>query len=135
MLQIDQSELAVRANLSCNVIVDFEMERRAPPANSLAAIKSAFEDAGIEFTGGGKVALRRFAKGDKVQFKQFEPHIEQRLNCNVVDDGEVGTIVAVEDPSLSAALGNYRVCVRFKVTIVPGMPARHFQLVEAGHRK
>ena len=91
MLQIDQSELAVRANLSCNVIVDFEMERRAPPANSLAAIKSAFEDAGIEFTGGGKVALRRFAKGDKVQFKQFEPHIEQRLNCNVVDDGEVGT--------------------------------------------
>jgi len=106
-----------------------------PTANSQAAIKSALADAGIEFTSDGAVALRRFAKGDKVQFRQFEPHIGQRLKFKVVHDGEVGMIMAVESPSLSSTLGDYRVSVRFKVTIATGIPAKHFQLVEAVHHK
>jgi len=106
-----------------------------PAANSRAILKLAFENAGIEFAGDGKVALRRFVKGDKVQFRQFEPHIGQRLKFKVVHDGEVGMIMVVESPSLSSTLGDYRVSVRFKAAIATGIRARHFQLVEAVHHK
>jgi hypothetical protein len=123
------------ANISLIIIVDFEMKRKTPTAFSQAAIKSAFEDAGIEFTSVGKAVLRRFAKGDKVQFKQFEPHIGQRVRFKVIGDGEVGTIVVVESPSLSSTLGDYRVSVRFKATIAAVMSARHFQLAEERKQK
>jgi hypothetical protein len=131
---LEQTELATWANISLNIIVDFEMERKTPTAFSQAATESEFRDTGIDFTSVNKVVLRRFTKGDKVQFKQFEPHIGERLKFKVVHDGEVGRIVVVESPSLSSTLGDYRVSVRFKTTIAAGIPAGHFQLVEAVHR-
>jgi len=65
LVQLDQAHLAERANLSRNVIVDFEKGRRTPTANNLAAIRSAFEAAGVEFIaengGGAGVRLRKSA--------------------------------------------------------------------------
>jgi hypothetical protein len=132
---MERTNLTAWANISRDIIVDFHMKRKMPTANSQAAIKSAFEKAGIEFASEEKAALRRFVKGDKVQFRQFHPHIGQRLKFKVVHDGEVGMVMVVESPSLSSTLGDYRVSVRFKATIATGIPARHFQLVEAVHRK
>jgi transcriptional regulator with XRE-family HTH domain len=46
---MDQAQLAKLANVSRNVIVDFEKGRRTPTSNNLAAIQKALEAAGVEF--------------------------------------------------------------------------------------
>jgi len=56
LVELDQAELAERANVSRNVVVDFEKGRRTPTSNNLAAIRAALEVAGVEFiaeNGGG----------------------------------------------------------------------------------
>jgi transcriptional regulator with XRE-family HTH domain len=63
LVELDQALLAESANLSRNVIVDFEKGRRNPTANNLAAIRRALEAAGVEFIaengGGAGVRLRK----------------------------------------------------------------------------
>lgn len=49
LIELDQADLAERANVSRNVIVDFEKGRRTPTANNLVAIQSALEAAGVVF--------------------------------------------------------------------------------------
>lgn len=46
---MDQAVLAKAANISRNTIVEFEKGRRTPGPNNLAAIRSALENAGVEF--------------------------------------------------------------------------------------
>lgn len=46
---MDQAVLAKAANISRNTIVDFEKGRRTPGPNNLAAIRTALENAGVEF--------------------------------------------------------------------------------------
>jgi predicted transcriptional regulator len=53
LVELDQAHLARQANVSRNVIVDFEKGRRTPTTNNLAAIRAALEAAGVEFTNGG----------------------------------------------------------------------------------
>ncbi|MBB4197881.1 hypothetical protein CCR94_16165 [Rhodoblastus sphagnicola] len=56
LVELDQAVLAKRANISRNVIVDFEKGRRTPTTNNMAAIQAALEAAGVEFIaadGGG----------------------------------------------------------------------------------
>ena len=56
MLGWSQSDLAKAANVSRQTVADFERGARKPIANNSASIKSAFEEAGIEFipaNGGG----------------------------------------------------------------------------------
>lgn len=53
-----QTELGQHSNLSESTIRDFEKGRRVPSPNNLAAIRSAFEAAGIEFINGTGVKLR-----------------------------------------------------------------------------
>jgi transcriptional regulator with XRE-family HTH domain len=61
---MDQATLAARANVSRNVVVDFEKGRRTPMANNLAAIRSALEAAGVIFVGdNGEGPGVRFKKG------------------------------------------------------------------------
>lgn len=63
LIDMDQAVLAKAANVSRNVIVDFEKGRRTPTVNNLAAIRAALEAAGVEFIpengGGPGVRLRK----------------------------------------------------------------------------
>jgi DNA-binding XRE family transcriptional regulator len=58
LVELDQANLAQRANLSRNVIVDFEKERRTPTSNNLAAIQAVLEAAGVEFTNGDRPGVQ-----------------------------------------------------------------------------
>lgn len=58
LLEMNQIELATRASVSKNVIVDFEKGRRKPTANNLAAIQRMLEEAVVEFTNGDAPGLR-----------------------------------------------------------------------------
>lgn len=49
MLSWSQAKLARAANVSRSTVTDFERGIRIPVANNIAAIQSAFEQAGIEF--------------------------------------------------------------------------------------
>ena len=56
LIDMDQADLAARASVSRNTIVDFEKGRRVPNPNNLAAIRAAIEAAGVELidqNGGG----------------------------------------------------------------------------------
>jgi transcriptional regulator with XRE-family HTH domain len=59
MLKWTQELLAARAGVGLSTVKDFEAERRTPIRNNLAALKRALEDAGIEFTSGDGVKLRK----------------------------------------------------------------------------
>jgi transcriptional regulator with XRE-family HTH domain len=52
LMDWSQTELGARANLSESTIRDFEKGRRVPTVNNLAAIRTALESAGVEFTNG-----------------------------------------------------------------------------------
>ncbi len=58
LIKMDQATLAGAASVSRNVIIDFEKGRRVPTKNNLAAIRSALEDAGVEFTNGDAPGVR-----------------------------------------------------------------------------
>jgi transcriptional regulator with XRE-family HTH domain len=61
MLALDQADLAKAANVSRNVVIDFEKKNRKPTANNVAAIQRALESAGVEFIGaigGGGLGVR-----------------------------------------------------------------------------
>jgi DNA-binding XRE family transcriptional regulator len=66
MLGWSQGELAAAATVSRTTVVDFERGVRIPHRNNAAAIRRAFEDAGIEFLaengGGPGVRLNRRPK-------------------------------------------------------------------------
>lgn len=49
LVEWSQAELATFSNLSSSTIRDFEKGRRVPSANNLAAIRAAFEGAGVQF--------------------------------------------------------------------------------------
>lgn len=53
LVELDQARLAEMANVSRNVIVDFETGRRTPNPNNLAAIRRALETAGVAFMDAG----------------------------------------------------------------------------------
>jgi predicted transcriptional regulator len=63
---MDQAALAGTASVSRSVIVDFESGRRKPNRNNLSAIRTALEDAGVQFIaengGGPGVRLKKPAK-------------------------------------------------------------------------
>jgi transcriptional regulator with XRE-family HTH domain len=48
-LDISQTDLARRANVSLSTVRDFEKGRRWPIANNMAALERVFGEAGIEF--------------------------------------------------------------------------------------
>ncbi len=58
LIAMDQAVLAEAANVSRNVIIDFEKSRRVPGRNNLAAIQRVLEKAGVEFTDGDAPGVR-----------------------------------------------------------------------------
>jgi DNA-binding transcriptional regulator YiaG len=58
LIAMDQVVLAEAANVSRNVIIDFEKGRRVPGRNNLAAIQRVLEKAGVEFTNGDAPGVR-----------------------------------------------------------------------------
>jgi transcriptional regulator with XRE-family HTH domain len=58
LIAMDQADLAEAANVSRNVIIDFEKGRRVPTRNNLAAIQRVLEKAGVEFTNGDASGVR-----------------------------------------------------------------------------
>ena len=58
LIAMDQADLAEAANVSRNVIIDFEKGRRIPTRNNLAAIQRVLEKAGVEFTNGDAPGVR-----------------------------------------------------------------------------
>lgn len=60
LVDMDQASLAAAAFVSRSVVVDFENGHRTPNRNNLAAIRSALENAGVEFIdeNGGGVGVR-----------------------------------------------------------------------------
>jgi transcriptional regulator with XRE-family HTH domain len=58
LLNISQTELAVRANVSQSTVRNFEAGRSAPITNNLAALRHALEAAGVEFIDGDHPGVR-----------------------------------------------------------------------------
>jgi DNA-binding XRE family transcriptional regulator len=58
LIAMDQAVLAEAANVSRNVIIDFEKGRRVPGRNNLAAVQRVLEKAGVEFTNGDAPGVR-----------------------------------------------------------------------------
>jgi transcriptional regulator with XRE-family HTH domain len=61
---MDQLDLARKAVVSRNVIVDFERGSRTPLANNLASIRRAPEESGVEFTNGDQPGVRLRRRGE-----------------------------------------------------------------------
>jgi transcriptional regulator with XRE-family HTH domain len=59
LLDWSQTELARRSNMSESSIRDFEKGRRVLRINNLAAVRRAFEGAGVEFMDGDRPGVRR----------------------------------------------------------------------------
>jgi predicted transcriptional regulator len=55
---MDQAVLAKTAQVTRNVIINFEKGRSTPNRNNLAAIRRALEGAGVEFINGGSPGVR-----------------------------------------------------------------------------
>jgi ribosome-binding protein aMBF1 (putative translation factor) len=51
LLRWTQAELAAKAKVSVNTILDFEAGRREPHPNNLTAMRGALETAGVRFLG------------------------------------------------------------------------------------
>ena len=58
LIAMEQAVLAEAANVSRNVIIDFEKGRRVPGRNNLAAVQRVLEKAGVEFTNGDAPGVR-----------------------------------------------------------------------------
>jgi transcriptional regulator with XRE-family HTH domain len=58
ILEWTQERLATEAGVSLSTVKDFEAGRRKPIGNNLAAIRKAFESAGIEFINGNSPGVR-----------------------------------------------------------------------------
>jgi transcriptional regulator with XRE-family HTH domain len=58
LLDWSQTELARRSNMSESSIRDFEKGRRVLRINNLAAVRRAFESAGVEFMDGDRPGVR-----------------------------------------------------------------------------
>ena len=63
MLGLSQTDLAERAGVARQTVVDFERGARTPYPNNLTALRTALEAAGVEFIpengGGAGVRLRK----------------------------------------------------------------------------
>lgn len=57
-LEWSREELATRAGLGERTIIDFERGAREPHANNRAAIRAAFEAAGVTFEANGCICFR-----------------------------------------------------------------------------
>jgi transcriptional regulator with XRE-family HTH domain len=79
LVELDQAHLAQRAHVSRNVIVDFEKGRRTPTVNNLAAIRSALEAAGVEFTNGGQPGVRTDLLRMRERNAQLRGQIDEAL--------------------------------------------------------
>ena len=67
LLGISQRDLAEAASVSLSAILDFETETRKPRQATLAALRRAFEDAGVVFipmNGGGQGVRMREPDGE-----------------------------------------------------------------------
>jgi transcriptional regulator with XRE-family HTH domain len=49
LLKWSQTQLAETAGVSLSTVNDFEIDKREPRSDNLAAIRRAFEEAGVEF--------------------------------------------------------------------------------------
>ena len=58
MLSLTQTELASRAQVARQTVVDFERGARTPYPNNLAAIRAALEAAGVVFTNGDEPGVK-----------------------------------------------------------------------------
>lgn len=62
LLNLEQADVADRAGVARATLIDFEKGQRAPRETTVAAIRTALEEAGVEFIaengGGAGVRLR-----------------------------------------------------------------------------
>jgi transcriptional regulator with XRE-family HTH domain len=66
LVDLTQPALAEAAGLGLSTVVDFERSRRQVSADAIAAIRSAIEAAGVEFTNGDQPGVR-MGKGTRGQ--------------------------------------------------------------------
>jgi DNA-binding XRE family transcriptional regulator len=58
LVDMDQADLAKAAQVTRNVIINFEKGRSKPNRNNLSAIRRILEEAGVEFINGGSPGVR-----------------------------------------------------------------------------
>jgi hypothetical protein len=75
LIDMDHAELARRAVVARDVIVDFENGTRTPVADSIDAIRKALEAGGVEFLdeNGGGEGVRRKKRGAFGNLSGYEP--------------------------------------------------------------
>ena len=66
MLEMRREDLATASQVGHSTLGDFKQGRRQPHARTLAAIRAALEDAGVELTNGDAPGVRVRAKSGDV---------------------------------------------------------------------
>lgn len=66
LINVTQIQLAEAAGLSLSTLGDFELSRRAISHHLIAAIRSALETAGVEFTNGDEPGVKLRKDPDRV---------------------------------------------------------------------
>lgn len=131
LLNWSQPELAQASGVSVSTIRDFEIGKRTPIGNNLAAMRRALEKAGIEFIDDG-VRFQTLKVGDRVyQTKRGHagPSSETLAQSRV---GEVIEVGVVTDVKRSLEDGRQvLVKVRYGDTELDWLPQRSFRLHDA----
>ncbi|HEV7335884.1 MAG TPA: helix-turn-helix transcriptional regulator, partial [Bosea sp. (in: a-proteobacteria)] len=93
LLDWSQSELASRSNLSESTVRDFEKNRRIPGPNNLAAIRAAFEAAGVQLLTEGQAAT-----GNGVALRTSPRHVATQGEMQAsADDARFQAAEAVDE--------------------------------------
>ncbi len=88
LLEWSQADLSAKSNVSAKTIADFERGKRGPLVNNLAAIVSAFEAAGVEFTNDGQPGVRLKKREESLSdLTEQIDHMRERVSADAEPSG------------------------------------------------
>ena len=98
MLRMKRETLARQADVAVATLADFEVSRRTPHPRTLAAIRSALELAGIEFTNDAGIAGVRLRRRWMIIQNALEGFVKVDDVVSIFENPEYETNLAIKTP-------------------------------------